>query len=175
MKIRTIITYTSAVATLAGMPFLTQSVQAGPMPVLGQVSIQFGHQQPQPQYQPSPQSQYQPNWNDDQRRELRHIFYQLEHANKDYQGHRDNALREIRHAGEAMGMDLHGPGYDRQWQGSPGYGGYGQQQTESQEWSNDTLRRCRDRLRELARNTEDPVRHQLFDAVHELDMALQNQ
>jgi hypothetical protein len=132
------------------------------MPVLGQVSIQFGR----------PQPQYQSSWSDDQRRELRHIYYRLEHANRDYDGHKENALREIRRAAEAMGMDLHGEGYARQWQGSEGYGGY-RHEAESQEWSDNALRRAHDRLRDLAESTQDPVRHHLFDAVHELDRALE--
>lgn len=170
MKILKIITYTSTVAVLTGMPFLTQRVHAGPMPVLGQISIQLGRPQ---QPAPPPPPQYQSNWNDDQKRELRHIYYRLEHANADYEGHRANALREIRHAAEAMGMDLHGSGYAQQWQGSPNYGGYSQQ-TESQEWSDNALRHSRDRLRELANGIQDDqIRHRLFDAVHELDRALE--
>lgn len=168
MKIRSIITYTSTMAAIAGLPFLTQSAKAGPTPLLGQVSIQFGHPN-----QPPPQ-QYQSNWSDDQKRELRHIYYRLEHANKDYQGHRADALREIRHAAEQMGMDLHGQGYAQEWQGSQGYGGYNQQ-TESQEWSDNALRHARDRLSDLANSTQDPVRHDLKEAVHHLDMALQVQ
>jgi hypothetical protein len=173
MKIRSIITYTSTIAALVGLPLLSQRVEAAPMPFLGQVSIQFGHSQPQPppETQPAPEAQYQPNWNDDQRRELRHVFYQLEHATGDYEGHRNNAMHEIRHAGEAMGMDLHGPGYARQWEGSPDYGAY-DRQPESQEWSDNTLRRCRDRLSNLADSTGEPVRHHLREAAHELDKAL---
>ena len=161
MKIRTIFSYTSTVAALAGMPFLAQRVQAGPIPLLGQVSVRFG----------APQSRYQPNWSDDQRKELRYIFYQLEHANQNYLGHRANAMREIQRAGEAMGMDPHGPGYAPQWQGSPDYyGGY--VQPERQDWSDNNLRRCRERLMALANTTQDPVRRHLFKAVHELDRAL---
>lgn len=167
MKIRSIVGYTSTLAVLAGLPLLPLSTQAAPM--LGQVSIQFGHPQ-----QPPPPAQYQPNWNDDQKRELRHIYYRLEHANQQYDGHKAAALREIRHAGEAMGMDLHGQGYSQQWEGSQGYGGYNQQ-TQSQEWSDNALRHSRDRLKELAESTQDPVRHHLFDAVHELDRALEVQ
>ena len=167
MKIRKIIGYTSTIAAVAGMPFLAQRVQAGPVPVLGQVSIQLGRPQPPP-------PQYQPNWSEDQRRELRHIYYRLEHANKDYDGHLANAQREIRRAAEAMGMDLHGSGYSQQWQGSPNYGGYGQH-PESQEWSDNILQRAHDRLRDLANSTQDPVRRHLYDAVHQLDLALQVQ
>jgi len=174
MKIRRIITYASTVSALAGGFFLAQRVQAGPM--LGQVSIHLGHdqQQQQPQYQ-QPQQQYQSNWNEDQRRELRHIYYRLEHATRGYDGHRENALREIRNAAELMGMDLRGSGYAQQWQGSPNYGGYGQygQQPQSEEFSQQTLQRSRDRLMDLAHNTGEPVRRHLFDAAHELDMALQ--
>src|SRR5579884_482428 len=160
MKIRTIINYTSTVAAIAGLPLLAPSVKAAPTPLLGQISIHLGNNQP------PPPSQYQPSWSDDQRRELRHIYYRLEHANKDYEGHRSDALREIRRAAEQMGMDLHGQGYAREWEGSQGYGGYNQQ-TESQEWSDNTLRHARERLRELAESTQDPVRHHLFEAVHD--------
>jgi hypothetical protein len=161
MKIRRIISYASIVAALAGVSF----------PVLGQVSIQFGHEQQQPRYQQPPPPRYQPNWNDDQKRELRHIYYRLEHANQSFDGYRENALREIRTAAEIMGMDLRGSGYSQQWQGSQGYGGYGQQ-PQSEEFSEQTLHRAHDRLIDLARNTGDPVRHHLVDAAHELDMAL---
>jgi hypothetical protein len=170
MKIRRIINYATIVAALAGVSF----------PVLGQVTFHFGPQQqqqpppPPPQYQ-QPQQQYQPNWNDDQKRELRHIYYRLEHATRGYGGHRENALREVRTAAELMGMDLRGSGYSQQWQGSQSYGGYGQygQQPQSEEFSQQALERSRDRLMDLAHNTGDPVRRHLFDAAHELDMALQ--
>ena len=177
MRIRRIITYASTVAALGSVFFVAQRAE-------GQVSIQFGHQeQQQPRYEQQQPQQYQSNWNDDQRRELRHIYYRLEHATQGFGGHRDNALREIRRAAEQMGMDLHGSGYARQWQGSPGYGGYGQQpqggygqqygqQPQSEEFSEDAIRRAHDRLIDLARNTGDPVRHHLVDAARELDMAL---
>jgi hypothetical protein len=178
MKIRGFITYASTVAALGGGLFLAQRVQAGPM--LGQVSIHLGHEQQQPQPPPPPpqyqqqQPRYQPNWNDDQKRELRHIYYRLEHATEGYGGHRENALREIRNAAEIMGMDLRGSGYAQQWQGSPNYGGYGQygQQPQSEEFSEDAIHRAHDRLIDLARNTGDPVRRHLVDAARELDMAL---
>ena len=162
MKIRPIIRYASIVGALAAMPFLAQSVQAGPVPILGQVNIQIG----------KPKPEYRPHWSDDQQKELRHIYYRLEHADRDYAGHRDSALREIRTAAEEMGMDLHGAGYAQEWQGTRSYGGYGEQ-AERQEWSQDALRRSHDRLKELANSTEDPVRGHLLDAVHELDMALE--
>jgi hypothetical protein len=161
MKIRRIISYATIVAAFAGVSF----------PVLGQVSIQFGHEQqpPPPQYQQQPR--YQSNWNDDQKRELRHIYYRLEHASQSFDGYRENALREIRTAAELMGMDLRGSGYAQQWQGSQSYGGYGQQ-PQSEESSEQTLHRAHDRLIDLAHNTGDPVRRHLVDAAHELDMAL---
>lgn len=165
MKIRTIISSATMVAALAGVPLLAPSLQAGPM--LGQVSIQFGRDRDE---RPPP-PRYQPSWSEDQRRELRHIFFRLEHANRDYDGHRASAMREIREAAEAMGFDLHGAGYAAQWQGSPTYGGYGEGQ--SQEWSDNVLRRSRDRLSELANTTEQPVRHELYEAVRELDRALE--
>jgi hypothetical protein len=168
MKIQRMISYASIVAALAGVSF----------PVLGQVSIQFGHEQQQQPIPPPPQQyqqqpRYQSNWNDDQKRELRHIYYRLEHAaqGQGFDGYRENALREIRTAAEIMGMDLRGSGYAHQWQGSQGYGGYGQQ-PQSEESSEQTLHRAHDRLIELARNTGDPVRRHLVDAAHELDKAL---
>jgi len=165
MKFSSMVSYTSALAALASMPLLTQSIQAGPNPILAQVPAYLGDQ-PRPE-----RTDYHSNWSDDQRRELRHIFYRLEHANRDYEGHKANALHEIQEAAEAMGMDLHGSGYAQQWEGTRGYGGY-DQQTENQAWSDDTLRRCEDRLKDLANDTQDPVRHDLFEAAHELDRAL---
>lgn len=163
MKIRSIVSYTSTVAALAGMPFLVQRVQARPIPMSAQIpTVQFGNQQEQPQEQSS--------WNDDQKRELRHIYYRLEHASGDYEGHRSNALHEIRRAADEMGMDLHGSGYTMQSEGSQGYGEYGQQ-PERQELSGDALQRTHDRLRDLANSAEDPVRQHLFNAAHELNMA----
>jgi len=147
MRIRRLITYALTVAAVGGVSF----------PLFGQVTLHFGLQQqqqppPPPQQYQQQQPQYQSNWNDDQKRELRHIYYRLEHATSGYDSHRENALREIRAAAEEMGMDLHGSGYAQQWQGSPGYGGYGQQpqgnygqqygqQPQSQEFSHEALQR----------------------------------
>ena len=165
MKFRSFGSYTSTLAALAGMPLLVQSAPTTPTPTLGQSSVDFDQHS---DYRPAG---YQSNWNDDQRRELRHIFYQLEHANRNYEGHRANAVNEIRRASDEMGMDLHGTGYSMQWQGSPNYGGY-DRQTETTAWSDNSLRRCQDRLRDLANSTQDPVRHHLYNAIHELDRAL---
>lgn len=156
MKLRSIIAYGAGLAAITGLPFIAQQASAAPTPMLGQVSIQFGGGHPQPEAM---------NWNDDQRRELRHIYWQLEHADRDYDGHRGRALEQIRHAAEDMGIDLHGEGYAQNFGNEP----------EHQGWSDHVLRRDRDRLAELADNADGHAQEHLREAIHQLDRALETQ
>jgi len=158
MRKNSIATCVSTFAAIAGLPLLAQHAAAAPSSgVLGQISIHFGHDHDQapPPPQPAPMG-----FGDDQRHELRHIYWQLEHANHDYNGHRQEAVDQIRRAAEIMGMDLHGEGYDS---------GHGDQ---PQHWSDHQLREARDRLADLSGRTGGREHEHLDRAVHELDRAL---
>jgi hypothetical protein len=93
---------------------------------------------------------------DDQRRELRAIYFRLENVDRDYHGHRRAAIEEIRQAAEIMGMDLHGHG-----------------EPEREEWSDHRLHETRDRIADLAERSHGPEREHLREAAHQLDLALQ--
>jgi hypothetical protein len=50
-------------------------------------------------------------WDDAKRHKLRHAYWLLEQADRDYGGHKDKAIEEIRKAGKLMGLDLRGEGF----------------------------------------------------------------
>jgi hypothetical protein len=152
-KNRSIALYVSTIAAVAALPLLAQPAAASPASgMLGQISIHIGGDHPQPQ---------PVGWNDDQRRELRHVYWELEHADRDYNGHRHEAMDQIHKAAEIMGMDLHGDGYGEAHGAEP------------MRWSDHKLREARDKLADLVANTSGHEHEHLDRAVHELDHALE--
>ncbi len=158
MRKHSIATIVSTVAAMAGLPLLAQQATAAPSSgILGQISIHFGHDNPPP---PAPAPM---GWGDDQRHELRHVYWELEHADRDYDGHRHEAIEQIRKAAEVLGMDLHGEGY-----------GAGEGEGEPQHWSDHRLREARDKLADLSNRSAGREHDHLDRAVHELDRALES-
>jgi hypothetical protein len=52
------------------------------------------------------------DWDEGKRHKLRRAYWLLEHAERDYDGHRGKARKEIERAAEVMHLDLkHGEGY----------------------------------------------------------------
>lgn len=94
------------------------------------------------------------------REELVHAYWLVKTADKDYGGHRANALRSIENAGHNLGLELKGglPEKERQWKSDA-------QLQEAQR----LLRDARDKLMDADRqHVSDQVEH----AIKELDKAL---
>jgi hypothetical protein len=88
-------------ALAALLPFATMSSRAASSPS----SLDANNavlQQAQPQ---------RVGWEESKRHKLRTAYWLLEHADRDYEGHRKVALTEVKKAGDIIGMDLHGEGY----------------------------------------------------------------
>jgi hypothetical protein len=97
-------------------------------------------------------------WEEAKRHKLRHAYWLLEQGDKDYEGHRLLAMREIKKAGEIIGLDLKGDGY----------GG------EHQKWSDERLREARKLLVEVRLETGGGHEHEhLREAIKEIDRALE--
>jgi hypothetical protein len=97
------------------------------------------------------------DWDDLKRHKLRHAYWLLEQADRDYRGHRVAAMKEIKKAGELMGMELHGDGY----------GG------EHQRWSDERLREARGLLEEVVDKTGRREHEHIRIAIRELNKALE--
>jgi hypothetical protein len=52
------------------------------------------------------------------REEIVHAYRHLKHADGDYAGHRMEAIKELKIAGDKLGLDLEGdlPGHESQWE-----------------------------------------------------------
>jgi hypothetical protein len=52
------------------------------------------------------------------REEIVHAYRHLKHADGDYAGHRIAAMKELKFAGDKLGLDLEGdlPGHEGQWE-----------------------------------------------------------
>jgi hypothetical protein len=96
-------------------------------------------------------------WTEVRRAKLREAFWLLEHANADYNGHRGKAMVHVKKAGEFLGMDLHGKGYDG---------------AHVQEKSDARLRHARDLLRDVAAESGGKELERIRLAIRELDLAL---
>ncbi len=104
------------------------------------------------------QAQPQPvAWEEAKKHKLRHAYWLLEQADKDYHGHRLVAMKEIRKAGELIGMDLHGDGYSG----------------EKQKWSDARLREAKVLLEDIVDLTGKREHAHLRVAIRELDKALE--
>jgi len=97
-------------------------------------------------------------WEEAKKHKLRHAYWLLEQGDTDYQGHRLLAMKEIKKAGEIIGLDLKGEGY----------GG------DRQKWSDERLREAKTLLKEVALETGGGKEHEhLRTAIKELDKALE--
>jgi hypothetical protein len=96
-------------------------------------------------------------WTEEKRHKLRHAFWLLEQADRDYHGHKDAALKEIKKAGDLMGLDLHGEGY----------GGA------RQKWSDERLREARQALDDIVDKSAGREHKHIRAAIHEIDRALE--
>jgi hypothetical protein len=96
-------------------------------------------------------------WEEAKRHKLRHAYWLLEQADHDYKGHRAKAMKQIKKAGDIIGMDLHGEGY----------GGT------HQPWSDERLREARGLLEDVVEPTGVHEHEHIRAAIKELDRALE--
>jgi len=147
MKIQYLSNYASAAALAALLPFSMLSSRAATAPS----SLDANNsllQQAQPQ---------RLGWEEAKKHKLRTAYWLIEHAERDYDGHRKAALKEVKKAGDIIGMDLHGEGYG----GEP-------------KWESDRrLIEARRLLKEVRLETGGGAEHKhLRNAIHEIDVAL---
>jgi hypothetical protein len=104
------------------------------------------------------QAQFQRvDWEEAKRHKLRTAYWLIEHADREYDGHRKVALKEVKKAGDIIGMDLHGEGYrgDAKWD------------------SDKQLREARKLLKEVRLESGGGEEHKhLRTAIKEIDLAL---
>jgi hypothetical protein len=104
------------------------------------------------------QAQPEPvEWLEVNRRKLRHAYWLLEQADRDYRGHRVKAMEAIRKAGGVIGLDLHGDGY----------GGL------RQPWSDVRLREARTLLEDIVDISVGREHEHIRTAIRELNRALE--
>jgi hypothetical protein len=104
------------------------------------------------------QAQPEPvEWLEAKRHKLRHAYWLLEQADRDYRGHRVKAMEEIKRAGAIIGMDLHGDGY----------GGL------RQPWSDERLREARSLLEDVVDKSGGREHEHIRIAIRELNKALE--
>jgi hypothetical protein len=147
MKIQRLSDYVSMAALAALLPFTMMSSRAAQAPSILDANNAV-LQQAQPQ---------RVAWEEAKRHKLRTAYWLLEHADREYDGHRKEAMKEVKKAGDVIGMDLHGEGYE----GEP-------------KWEADKrLREARKLLKEVRLETGGGEEHRhLRLAVHEIDVAL---
>ena len=147
MKKKNLSNYVSMAALAALLPFSVFASRAASVPS----SLDANNsvlQQAQPQ---------RVDWEEAKRHKLRTAYWLLEHADRDYDGHRKTALKEVKKAGDLIGMDLHGEGY----------GGEAKWESDKQ------LREARRLLKEVRLETGGGEEHKhLRIAVKEIDLAL---
>jgi hypothetical protein len=147
MKLRSIANFSSVAALAAILPLGISSAHAvstATVPVAGDAVVQ--------------PSQFQTiEWGEEKREKLRHAYWLLEHADRDYDGHRVKAMEHIKRAGEIIGMDLHGKLYSG---GEP-------------PTSDMRVHRARALLQEIAEESGGKEHEHLHNAIHELDHALE--
>ncbi|HEX3717432.1 MAG TPA: hypothetical protein VH595_05640 [Verrucomicrobiae bacterium] len=141
--------FVSVAAFAAILPYgisTARAVSASPIPLDGDSAVQ------------APQLRVEFHWDEGRKEKLRHAFWILEGADRDYHGHKAAAMEEIRKAGEIIGMDLHH---------GHGYGG------ERQPWSDARLREARGLLEDVASDSGGKEHEHIHKAIHELDHALE--
>jgi hypothetical protein len=95
-------------------------------------------------------------WVEEKRHKLRHAYWLLEQADRDYGGHRTKAMEEIKKAGDIIGLDLHGEGY----------GG------EHQKWSDERLREAKHLLDDVVEKSGGREHEHIRFAIREINKAL---
>jgi|SRR5580658_788867 hypothetical protein len=147
MKIYCLSRYVSIAALAALLPLGVASSRAASTPTsldADGAALQQAHPQPV-------------IWEEAKRHKLRHAYWLLEQADRDYAGHRARAMEEIKKAGDIIGLDLHGEGY----------GG------EHQKWSDDRLREAKHLLEDIVEKSGGHEHEHIRIAIHELNKALE--
>ena len=147
MKLKYLFNYASKAALAALLPFSILSSRAATAPSSLDANTAVLQQ-----------AQFQRvDWEESKRHKLRTAYWLIEHADRDYDGHRKVALKEVKKAGDIIGMDLHGEGY----------GGEAKWESDKQ------LREARRLLKEVRLETGGGEEHKhLRIAVKEIDLAL---
>jgi hypothetical protein len=147
MKIRYLLNYVSMAALAGLLPLGLSSVRAASQPSTLDTD---GAVLQQAQFQ-------RVDWEEGKRHKLRTAYWLIEHADHDYGGQRKTALKEVKKAGDIIGMDLHGEGY----KGEP-------------QWESDKrLREARRLLKEVGLETGGGEEHKhLRLAIRAIDIAL---
>ena len=147
MKIQYFSNYASVAALAVLLPLTMLSSRAATAPATLDAN-NSALQQAQPQ---------RLGWEEAKKHKLRTAYWLIEHADRDYDGHRKAALKEVKKAGDIIGMDLHGEGYagEPKWE------------------SNRRLIEARRLLKEVRLETGGGEEHKhLRNAIHEIDVAL---
>ena len=96
-------------------------------------------------------------WEENKFEKLRHAYHLLEHADGDYSGHREAAMKSIRRAAETVGADLH----------------KGEGHAEESQWNSDRrLHEARHLLEDLVAEGNGKEQPNIHRAIKELDKAL---
>ena len=96
-------------------------------------------------------------WEEAKIEKLRHAYYLMDHAKQDYHGHRVEAIRHLKKAGEALGVEIKG--------GGP--------HPEEHQWDSDrNLTEAKHILEGLVDETHGTEQEHLHNAVKELEKAL---
>jgi hypothetical protein len=96
-------------------------------------------------------------WDDLKRHKLRHAYWLLEQADRDYGGHKGKAMEEIKRAAKFMDLDLHGEGY----------GG------EHQPWSDARLLEAKHTLEEVVDPGHRREHEHIWKAIQQINIALE--
>jgi hypothetical protein len=147
MKIRCLFKYASTAALAAFLPLGIASSRAASAPTILDAN---GAVLQQAQARPI-------SWEEAKRHKLRHAYWLLEQADRDYGGHRKEAMKEIKKAGDIIGLDLHGEGY----------GG------EHQKWSDERLREAKQLLVDIVDKSHEREHEHIWKAIKEIDRALE--
>jgi hypothetical protein len=97
------------------------------------------------------------SWEEAKKHKLRHAYWLLSQADRDYDGHRLVAMKEIKKAADMIGMDLKGEGYSG----------------EHQKWSDARLREARQLLKDVVDETGHREHEHIRIAIKEIDKALE--
>jgi len=147
MKIRCISSYASVTALAALLPLSIATSHAASNP--SQLNADGAVLQ---------QGQLQRvDWDDAKRHKLRHAYWLLEQADRDYGGHKGKAMEEIKKAGKIMGMDLHGEGYS---------GAH-------QKWSDERLREAKQLLIDIVDTHHEHEHEHIWKAIQEINKGLE--
>jgi hypothetical protein len=146
MKTRSISVQISAGVALALLSFGISNARAAAATPLQNAGDQFARLSPFQQI----------TWEQNKIEKLQHAYHLLEHADGDYGGHREAAMRSIKKASEILGVELKG----------------GEHAEESQWKSDRRLREAKHLLEDLAVEAKAKEQPHIHRAIKELDKAL---